>query len=50
MLLAALVYMVGMTAWGYRSLVPIYILVGTALVVAVTAVGTRRVKRTEGGG
>ena len=31
--------MVGMTAWGYRSLVPIYILVGTALVVAVTSAG-----------
>ncbi len=45
----ALVFMVGMTAWGYRSLVPIYIIAGTALVVAVTALGTRRVGRMEGG-
>ncbi len=44
----ALVFMVGMTAWGYRSLVPIYIIVGTALVVALTALGTRRVGKTEG--
>ena len=44
----ALVYMVGMTAWGYRSLVPIYIIVGTAVVVVITAVGTRRVGKTEG--
>jgi cytochrome b6 len=36
-----LVYAVGMTAWGYRSLVPIYLVLGTVVLVAVVALGTR---------
>jgi cytochrome b6 len=46
----ALVYMVGMTAWGYRSLVPIYAILGTGLLVGINALGTRRVRRDEGAG
>lgn len=38
----ALVYIVGMTAWGYRSLVPVYIVVGTGALILVLGVGTRR--------
>ena len=37
-----LVYMIGMTAWGYRSLVPIYAVVATAALVFVLGWGTRR--------
>ncbi len=37
-----LVYMIGMTAWGYRSLVPIYAVVATAVLVFVLGWGTRR--------
>jgi cytochrome b6 len=40
----ALVYIVGMTAWGYQSLVPIYAVLATALVVGVLGLGTRRVR------
>jgi len=39
---AGLVYVVGLTAWGYRSLVPIYVVLATGLVVAVLGLGTRR--------
>ena len=46
----ALVYMVGLTAWGYRSLVPIYLVLGTSALVALVAFGTRRVAKLEGGG
>jgi quinol-cytochrome oxidoreductase complex cytochrome b subunit len=35
-----LVYMVGMTAWGYRSLVPLYVVLATALLVALLGVTT----------
>ena len=44
----ALVYMVGFTAWGYRSLVPIYAVLATGVLVALDALGTRRVRRVEG--
>jgi len=37
----ALVYIVGLTAWGYRSPVPIYVVLATGLVVAVLGLGTR---------
>ncbi len=43
----SLVYMVGMTAWGYRSLTAVYIVLLTFLVMAVLSLGTRRVPRTE---
>lgn len=38
---AALVYMVGLTAWGYRSLVPIYVVLATFALVAILGLGTR---------
>ena len=38
----AVVYIVGMTAWGYRSLVPVYIVLLTGVVTAVLGYGTRR--------
>ncbi len=44
----AVVYMVGMTAYGYRSLVPIYLVLGTAVLVALVAWGNRSAE--EGGG
>ncbi len=44
--IAALLYMVGMTAWGYRSLVPIYAVLATVVVTVILALGTRR----SGGG
>jgi cytochrome b6 len=37
----ALVYIVGFTAWGYRSLVPVWVVVGTLALVAVLSLGTR---------
>jgi quinol-cytochrome oxidoreductase complex cytochrome b subunit len=39
---AALVYIVGLTAWGYRSLVPIYVVLATFALVAVLGLATRR--------
>jgi cytochrome b6 len=43
----AVVYIVGMTAWGYRSLVPVLIVLLTGVVTAVLGYGTRRVPRRE---
>ena len=37
-----LVYAVGMTAWGYRSLVPVAMVIGTAVLVGLLALGTAR--------
>jgi cytochrome b6 len=37
---AALVYIVGFTAWGYRSLAPVWVVLATAAVIAVLGVGT----------
>jgi len=44
---AALVYCIGMTAWGYHSLVPVWIVLGMVVLVVVLGVGTRR---APGGG
>lgn len=43
----SLVYMVGMTAWGYRSLVPFYLVFATGLLVGLHALGTRQVENAE---
>jgi len=42
---AALAYIVGFTAWGYRSLLPVWVVLATGVVVAILSLGTRR----EGG-
>jgi cytochrome b6 len=43
----ALAYVVGMTAWGYRSLVPLYVVLATALLVALLGVTTAP-RRSQG--
>jgi quinol-cytochrome oxidoreductase complex cytochrome b subunit len=43
--LVSCVYVVGFTAWGYRSLVPVYVVVLTALLVLVLRAGTARSPR-----
>jgi cytochrome b6 len=43
--IVCLLYMVGMTAWGYRSLTPVYAILLTAVVMAVLSIGTRRAPR-----
>ena len=40
-----LIYMVGMTTWGYHSLVPIWIVVATALILLLLGYATRRERR-----
>jgi cytochrome b6 len=40
----ALVYIVGMTAWGYASLVPVWIVLGTGGLMAILAWATRPTK------
>ncbi len=40
----AVVYMVGMTAWGYRSWVPVLIMVISGVVVFILEIGTRRAR------
>lgn len=40
--LSALAYIVGMTAWGYRSWVPLYVVAGTAALTLLLGLGTRR--------
>jgi len=42
----AILYMVGMTAWGYRSYTPIFIIAGSFLVGVILELGTRRVRRS----
>jgi quinol-cytochrome oxidoreductase complex cytochrome b subunit len=37
----ALVYIVGMTAWGYRSLAPLFIVVGTVVLMLLLGLATR---------
>jgi quinol-cytochrome oxidoreductase complex cytochrome b subunit len=37
----ALVYVVGMTAWGYRSIAPVFIVFGTLALMLVLSLGTR---------
>ena len=39
---AVLLYIVGFTAWGYRSLVPVWVVLGTGALVAVLSLGTRQ--------
>jgi cytochrome b6 len=39
---AALIYIVAFTAWGYDSLVPVWVVLGTAVIVAILTLGTRR--------
>jgi cytochrome b6 len=39
----AIIYMVGMTAWGYRSLLSVWIVLGTVSLSLVLSFGTRRV-------
>lgn len=38
----ALVYVVGFTAWGYRSLLPVWVVLATGVVIAILSLGTRR--------
>jgi quinol-cytochrome oxidoreductase complex cytochrome b subunit len=38
---AALAYMVGMTAWGYRSWAPVHAVLGTVAVLALLGLGTQ---------
>jgi cytochrome b6 len=40
---AALVYIVGMTSWGYRSLLPVWVVLGTGILSLILSLGTRRV-------
>ena len=42
---AAVVYMVALTAWGYHSWVPVWIVLGMAVLLALLALATRRVER-----
>jgi len=39
----AVVYIVGMTSWGYRSLLPLWIVLGTGVLSLILSLGTRRV-------
>ena len=41
----AIIYMVGMTAWGYRSWVPVLVMVASGVLVFILQLGTRRVYR-----
>jgi cytochrome b6 len=45
--IVALVYMVGMTAWGYRSLVPIWVIAATGAVIGILRVGTDRAREDQ---
>ncbi len=38
----ALIYMVGMTAWGYRSLAPVWAMLASALIIVILGIGTRQ--------
>jgi cytochrome b6 len=42
----SLAYVVAMTAWGYHSWVPVYVILVTGLLVAVLALGTRRLRKS----
>ncbi|MCP4663448.1 MAG: cytochrome bc complex cytochrome b subunit [bacterium] len=43
----SLVFIVGMTAWGYHSLVPIWVVLLTGVVIWLLSLGTRRARRTS---
>jgi cytochrome b6 len=45
---AAIAYMVGMTAWGYRSWAPVYAIAGAAAVLGVLGIGTGAGARRAG--
>jgi len=45
--LAASTFVVGTTAWGYRSWVPVLIVLGTGVFTLVLSLGTRRVRRRQ---
>ena len=42
---AAVIYMVVLTAWGYHSWVPVWIVLGTVVLLALLALATRRAER-----
>lgn len=42
---AAVIYMVALTAWGYHSWVPVWIVLGTGVLLALLALATRRAER-----
>jgi quinol-cytochrome oxidoreductase complex cytochrome b subunit len=44
----ALLYIVGMTAWGYRSLVPVWVVGGTAVLVRILSWGVASGRRRAG--
>ena len=41
------IYIVGMTAWGYRSLIPVYVVLLTGVLTMVLGFGTRRAPKKE---
>lgn len=43
----AVIYIVGMTSWGYRSLLPVWIVLGTGILSLILSLGTRRVGGDE---
>ncbi len=43
----AIVYMVGLTAWGYRSMLPVLLVVATAAVLGILGLGTHRARRKD---
>ena len=43
----SVIYIVGMTAYGYRSWVPILIVLGTGALMAILGLGTKRVRRAD---
>jgi cytochrome b6 len=43
----SLVYIVGMTAWGYRSFVPIWVIAATVAVIGILRVGTDRAREDQ---
>lgn len=45
--IVSLVYIVGMTAWGYRSWVPILIVLGIGALMVILGLGTRRVRKAD---
>jgi quinol-cytochrome oxidoreductase complex cytochrome b subunit len=41
------IYIVGMTSWGYRSMLPVWIVLGTGVFSLILSLGTRRVGGDE---
>ncbi|MFL6198067.1 MAG: cytochrome bc complex cytochrome b subunit [Thermoanaerobaculia bacterium] len=42
---AALIYIVGFTAWGYASLLPVWVVLGTGVLIAILSLATQRTGR-----